>query len=192
MGPDESATLNEACALSVRHTRSTHEGVQVCSIRGGNFIHLPFITNTWKAHPKYPRGCGQYLWGTPEAHARESTFICHSSKVSHGYYGSALHAHGYFECASRVLYTLKGTAQTLYKVTLNPLCTNECHTAQHSNLANQSSLIDHKTYVIVVFWDCASHSGPRGLLFLKFPQTHRRPVWVIVSGDHDRIFQKRK
>ena len=136
------------------------------------------VCSTCEAHP-------QYLEGTPKVSMRVWVVsLRHTQSTHEGNYihlqfikrhswvmwvclkGTA-HAHGYFRCA-----------HTLYKVTLDPLYTDKCYTIQHSNLSNlsnQSSLIDHKTsyHAItflqfnVVFGVCASHSGPRGLLFKR-------------------------
>ena len=128
---------------TVRHTRSTHEGVQCLWRKFHSFaiyqkllmgmavvLHVT-VCSTCEAHP-------QYLKGTPKVSMRVWAVLLRVQWVC--LQGTA-HAHRYFGCASRVLHTLMGTAHTctLYKVTLDPLCTDECHTTQHSNLSNPSN-----------------------------------------------------
>ena len=140
-------------AVPVRHTRSTHEGVQyLCrefysfaiyqkSLMGTTVVLHMTVCSTCEAHP-------QYLEGTPKVSMRVwAVSLRHTQSTHGGNYihlpfikshswvlwvclkGTA-HAHGYFRCASWVLHTLMSTACTLYNVTLDPLCTDKPYNSQ--------------------------------------------------------------
>ena len=83
-------------AVPMRHNQSTHEG---------NLIHLPFI----KSHSLVLRVLDTLTGtlGVPHGHALQ---------LLHTQMGNSGIPHGYFECTSRVLHTLIGTAHTLNRM----------------------------------------------------------------------------
>ena len=110
------------------------------------------VCNNCEAHPRCLKSTPKVspnVWAVPVRHTQsthEGNYIhlpfikSHSSVLWVCFKGTA-HAHGYFRCASQVLHTLVSTTHTLYKVTLDPLCTSECYTIPIYQI--QSSLIDH-------------------------------------------------
>ena len=101
------------------------------------------VCSTCEAHPQYLKGTPKIsmrVWAVPLRYTRSTS----EEKYIHLPFIKS-HSWILWLCikrtahCSRVLHPLMGTAHTLYKVTLDPLCTNECHTTQHSNLSNRSN-----------------------------------------------------
>ena len=133
MDPDESATLYEVCAVPmrhtssifqdaqdvpVRHTRSTHEGVQYwwreCysfaihqkSLMGTTVVLHMRVCCTCEAHP-------QYLEGTPTVSMRVWAVSLRHTQSTHE--GNYIHlpfikSHSWVLCASKGLDMLTGTS----------------------------------------------------------------------------------
>ena len=100
------------------------------------------VCSTCETHPQYLKSkpkapkVSLNVWVVPVRHTQgthEGNYIDLPFIKSHSWVlwvclRATAHVHGYFSCASQVLHTLMSTAHTLYKVTLDPFCTNECYT----------------------------------------------------------------